>query len=221
METMTRTNGNYKVIKPIEVDKYEARIYAVDTREEFEMFLNESGVIIYTFRQNFKALHNADSFKYGYTTNEDGEEIEAVQGEDFETDKIRFQKAVDNVEGVGKYKVFALNAYIHSDTAFHINENKDSGWDNGCVGFIALPRVNDNWTSITADNRLEIEKYLTVLMEGSVYEYRIYDNEVDDFVWDDSYMYYSGSGDYTEFREWEKKVEERYGVNFDLAKEYY
>jgi len=215
----TAVKGNVKFIKPVEMDKYEARIYAADTTDDLNEFIAESGAIIYTADvRRFIDLHNAGN--YEWDTNEDGEEIEVIRSNDFSEDKERLQKVIDKVNGEGKYKVFALNVYDHSGVVFNINENKDSGWDSGCIGFIALPFVNEDWTSINADNKSEVAGYLTDLWEG-YYEYRIYDNEEEDFVWDTSIYEYLHSGNYKEFTKQKEALEETYGVNFKDAKRYY
>jgi len=214
----TAVKGNVKFIKQVEMDKYEARIYAVDTDDELDDFIKNSNAIIYTARRRFINLHNAG--KYEWDTDGDGDEIEVIQGYDFSDDITRFQNVIDKVHGEGEYKVFALNIYDHSGIVFNINENKDSGWDSGCIGFIALPFVNKSGTTITVDNKADVANYLTDLWEG-YYAYRIYDNEEGEFVWDDDVYEYLHSGNYKEFTKQKEALEETYGVNFKDAKRYY
>jgi len=210
----TAVKGNVKFIKPVEMDKYEARIYAVDTLFDVNEFITSLGAIIYTESHSFSTLHNADDYKW--ETNKDGEVIKVIQRDDFYEDKDRFQKVIDKVKGEGKYKVFALNVYNHGDTVFNIRENKDSG----CIGFIALPFVNETWTETTVDNRNYVSNYLTDLWEG-YYEYRIYDNETEDFIWDATVLNFPFSGDGKEFTKQKEALEEKYGVDFEDAKVYH
>jgi len=221
----TAVKGNVKFIKPVETNRYEARIYAANTTFELNDFMSESGAIIYTESRRFGKLHNANNYKWEIKKH--GEVIKVIQRDDFNKDKNRFhkdknrfQKVIDKVNGKGEYKVFALNVYDHYGIVFNIREDKDSRWDNGCIGFIALPFVNNHWPVMTADDRNYVANYLTDLWEG-YYEYRIYNNETEDFEWDDIICEYIHSGDCKEFMKNKEALEEKYGVDFEDAKVYH
>lgn len=124
-----------------------------------------------------------------------------------------YQKLLDEEFGKDKYEAFVLGAYIHSSVSFSINKcgNQVCRFDSSQLGFIGLPKneADAQCASNLAGNAEKIAESLTAAWNGEFVEYGVIDELSSDTV--ECLV----TADYTEAREFRKKILDKYGIDLD------
>ena len=136
-----------------------------------------------------------------------------LTGQTLADDLEIYQRLLDEEFGKDKYEAFVLGAYIHSDVSFSINKSGNSVccFDSSQLGFIGLPKneADAQYKSNLAHNAEKIAESLTAAWNGEFVEYGVIDELSSDTV--ECLV----TADYTEAREFRKKILDKYGIDLD------
>lgn len=104
------------------------------------------------------------------------------------------------------YKVYVIQEYRHSGSCFHLTETtkKIDEWDSGIVGFMALPKT---------ENATTIANMITDVYNGTIDLIEVVDNETEEIV--DSYEYWLNTDSYKKYKEIQKDIKDKYGLDID------
>lgn len=136
-----------------------------------------------------------------------------LTGQTLTDDLEIYQRLLDEEFGKDKYEAFVLGAYIHSGVSFSINKsgNRVCRFDSSQLGFIGLPKnkADAHCASNLASNAKKIAESLTAAWNGEFVEYGVIDELSSDTV--ECLV----TADYTEAREFRKKILDKYGIDLD------
>lgn len=191
----TRTildNGMVQITRTSEVKRYVGKL----SYDEFAGdYVRES------IKENCKVCILAGE-RYGFDSLDTGESFEPER-ESVKQDIALYQDYLDSTYGKGKYKSYAIGAYIHSGVSFAFNTDEDRRcqWDSGTIGFIGIP----------TDQNINVNEYASNLNDawnGMVELYQIWDNLDGEMVDEINSLETMES-----IAKWKNEMKEKYGVD--------